>query len=95
MRAPSFADSQEVQLWEASIQKNIMKNDRGELKLSVFDILNQNQGINRTTNFNYIEEERIASIGTYYMLSFTYRLSAFEPKGGLQITGPGRRMRRR
>lgn len=77
----SFSDDQEVQLWEASIQRDFMKNDRGELKISVFDILNQNQGINRTTNFNFIEEERIASIGTYYMLSFTYRLSAFEQRG--------------
>lgn len=93
-KSASFTDSQEVQLWEASIQKNIMKNDRGELKLSVFDLLNQNQGINRTTNFNFIEEERIASIGTYYMLSFSYRLSAFEQKGGFQISTPSRRGRR-
>lgn len=77
----SFTDDQEVQLWEASIQKDFLKNDRGELKISVFDILNQNQGINRTTNFNYIEEQRTASIGTYYMLSFTYRLSAFAQQG--------------
>ncbi|MEP1094094.1 MAG: TonB-dependent receptor [Cyclobacteriaceae bacterium] len=74
----SFTDDQEIQLWEASIQRNVMKNDRGEFKISVFDILSQNQGINRTTNFNFIEEERISSIGTYYMFSFTYRLSAFE-----------------
>lgn len=90
-KGASFADSQEVQLWEASIQKNVMKNDRGELKVSVFDILNQNQGISRTTNFNFIQEERIASIGTYYMLSFTYRLSAFEQSSGFQVRTPGRR----
>ncbi len=81
----SFTENQEIQLWEASIQKNILKNDRGELKVSVFDILNQNQGINRTTNFNFIEEERIASIGTYYMLSFTYRLSAFNQRSGFSF----------
>ncbi len=81
----SFTDNQEIQLWEASIQKIFLKNDRGELKASVFDILNQNQGINRTTNFNFIEEERIASIGTYYMLSFTYRLSAFEENRGFSF----------
>ena len=87
----SFSDNQEIQLWKASIQKNVMKNDRGELKVSVFDILDQNQGINRTTNFNFIEEERIASIGTYYMLSFTYRLSAFQPSS-FSFSGPrGRR----
>lgn len=81
-KSASFAGDQEVQLWEASIQKDFMKNDRGQLKLSVFDILNQNRGVNRTTDFNYIQEERIASIGTYYMLTFTYRLSAFEENSG-------------
>ncbi len=88
----SFADNQEIQLWEASIQKTFLKNDRGELKASVFDILNQNQGINRTTNFNFIEEERIASLSTYYMLSFTYRLSAFEENREFSIRS--RRSRR-
>ncbi|MEP5614245.1 MAG: outer membrane beta-barrel protein, partial [Cyclobacteriaceae bacterium] len=87
----SFSDDQEVQLWEASIQRNFMKNDRGELKASVFDILNQNQGINRTTNFNFIEEERITSIGTYYMLSFTYRLSAFQQDNSFSVRTPRRR----
>lgn len=86
----SFADTQEVKLWEASIQKNFLKNDRGELKLSVFDILNQNQGINRITNFNFIEEERIASIGTYYMVSMTYRLSAFAQQSGIKTRRMGR-----
>ncbi len=81
----SFTDNQEIKLWEASIQKTFLKNDRGELKASVFDILNQNQGINRTTNFNFIEEERIASLGTYYMLSFTYRLSAFDENRGFSF----------
>ncbi|MEQ9405416.1 MAG: TonB-dependent receptor [Cyclobacteriaceae bacterium] len=89
----SFADDQEIKLWEASIQKNFLKNDRGEIKLSVFDILNQNQGINRTTNFNYIEEERIASIGTYYMVSMTYRLSAFNQNSGFQFRSIGNRRR--
>lgn len=81
----SFAGDQEVQLWEASLKKTMLKDDRGELKLSVFDILNQNRGVNRTTDFNYIQEERIASLGTYYMVSFTYRLSAFEQKSGFRM----------
>jgi hypothetical protein len=81
----SFTGDQKVKLWEASIKKSMLKDDRGELKLSVFDILNQNRGVNRTTDFNYIQEERIASIGTYYMVSFTYRLSAFEQRSGIQI----------
>lgn len=81
----SFTGDQKVKLWEASLKKTMLKDDRGELKLSVFDILNQNRGVNRTTDFNYIQEERIASIGTYYMVSFTYRLSAFERQSAIQF----------
>lgn len=93
----SFAGDQVVRLWQASIQQNFLKNDRGELKLSAFDILNENRGISRNTNVNYIEEQRTASIGTYYMLTFTYRLSAFGdndstsfgfPGGGRNFNGP-------
>ncbi|MEP1033890.1 outer membrane beta-barrel family protein [Ekhidna sp.] len=87
-KSASFAGDQEVQLWEASIQKEFLKNERAQLKLSVFDILNQNRGVNRTTDFNYIQEERIASIGTYYMVTFTYRLSEFaQRKGFIRMQG--------
>ena len=90
-KSTSFAGDQEVQLWQASIQRNFLKNDRGELKVSVFDILNQNQGVNRSTDFNYIQEERTASLGTYYMLTFTYKLSNFNQDSGIRIMSRGRR----
>ena len=94
-QSASFTGDQEVQLWQASLERNVMKNDRGQLKLSVFDILNQNRGVNRSTDFNYIQEERIASIGTYYMLTFTYKLSAFDQQeGGFRIIEGGRGNRR-
>jgi len=75
----------EVALWRASVQRNVLKNDRGQFKLSVFDILNQNLGVSQTTNLNYIQEQQIQSLGRYVMLAFTYNLSNYQSGGGFQM----------
>lgn len=74
-----------IPLWSASISKYLLKNKRGELKLSVFDILNRNVGISRVAQNNYVQEERITSLGRYAMLSFTYNLQGFGAKAGPQV----------
>ena len=64
-----------VALWNASISKQFMKYNRGEFKLRVYDILNDNIAINRTSNNNYIEDSRTNILQRFLMLSFTYSLS--------------------
>jgi len=76
----SFGDSQKVPLWKASLSNFIMKN-KGQIKLTAFDLLNQNIGINRTSELNYIQEERIKSLGRYFLFSFSYSLSGFGKDG--------------
>ena len=78
-----------VPLWNAGISKQMLHFNRGELKLSVKDILNENIGINRSTNQNYIEDSRVNSLRRFFLLSFTYNLS----KTGLtQGNGGGGKM---
>jgi hypothetical protein len=79
----SFAQAIDLALWKASVSINFLKRSRGQLKLSVVDILNQNKGINRSTNLNYYEEQRIASLGRYAMLTFAYSFSGFGKKEGV------------
>ena len=67
-------------LWSAELSRFILKGDRGELKLVAFDLLNQNIGVDQSSAANYIQEERVNSLGRYFLMSFTYSLSAF--KGG-------------
>ena len=38
----------------------------GKLKLSVKDLLNQNTGINRNANQNYIEDSRVNSLRRFF-----------------------------
>lgn len=75
--AEAFGEQQSVPLWRAQITRYILKNRRGQIKLAAYDLLNRNVGINRSSQFNYIEEERIVSLGRYVMLTFAYSLSGF------------------
>jgi hypothetical protein len=61
-------------LWNASFSKQMLKNNRGELKLSVFDILKQNRSVSRNFGSNYIEDVQNSAVQRFFMLSFTYNL---------------------
>jgi hypothetical protein len=64
-----------VPLWNASISKQFLRYNRGELKLTAFDLLNENVNISRSSNQNYIDDSRIKTLQRYFLLSFTYSLS--------------------
>jgi hypothetical protein len=69
-------------MWNASLAKSFLKNKKGELRLSINDILNQNTGLSRNTNANYVEDTRYTVLKRYAMLTFTYSLSKFGMIGG-------------
>jgi len=60
-----------------SIGKKILKNDRGEISLSIFDLFNQNQAINRTVSSLYLESTTSNVLQRYIMLNFKYDLRHF------------------
>lgn len=77
-----------VPIWNASLSKQVLKFNRGEIKLSARDLLNQNIGISRNTSNNYIEDSRVLTLRRFFLLSFTYSLS----KTGLNSSGGGGNM---
>lgn len=74
------SDLDPVTLWRGSLALRFLKAERGLLKFSTFDILKENIGINRATELNYFQEERIVTLNRYYMLSFTYSIVAVGKK---------------
>ena len=58
-----------------SISKQMLKWNRGELKLRINDMLNRNVGVSRNSNQNYIEDTRVNTLRRFALLSFTYSLS--------------------
>ncbi|MEQ9165432.1 MAG: TonB-dependent receptor [Fulvivirga sp.] len=82
----AFEKKIEMPIWRMHLAKTFLKNDRGELKLSVYDLLNKISGVSRTSNFNYIQDQRINVVTQYAMLTFTYSLSKFGgDKSGIVI----------
>lgn len=67
-------------LWNMSVAKKVFKNQQGEIKLSVFDLLKQNNSIARTITETYTQDLRTNVLQQYFMLTFTYNLRFF--KGG-------------
>lgn len=82
-RAAGF--NAKVPIWSASVRKQVLKFNRGEIKFSARDLLNKNIGISRNTNNNYIEDSRVLTLRQFFLLSFTYSLS----KTGLNNGGGG------
>lgn len=64
-------------LWNAAVGYKFLKNKSGELKLSTFDVLGQNNSISRTVTATYIEDLQTRVLQRYYMMTFTYTLRNF------------------
>lgn len=71
-----------VPLWNASFSKLFLKYNRGEMKLSVYDLLNENQAIVRSTSQNYIEDQNNRVLRRFFLLSFTYSLNKMAANAG-------------
>jgi Outer membrane protein beta-barrel family len=69
--------NQDYWLWNMAVGKKFLKDQKGELKLSVFDLLKQNQAISRTVTGTYIEDVQNDVLQQYFMLTFTYKLRNF------------------
>jgi hypothetical protein len=72
--------NQNYTLWNASAGKKFLKNQRGDLRLSVFDILKQNQSITRNVTETYIEDVQTNVLQRYFMLTFTYKINNVRAK---------------
>ena len=57
--------------------KKFLKNQNGEIKLSVFDLLKQNRSITRNITESYTEDVQNQVLQQYFMLTFSYRLRNF------------------
>lgn len=70
--------NQNFVLWNMGLGKKFLKNDKAEIRLSVYDLLGQNSSIERTISEIYSEDVRTNVLQRYVMLSFTYKLREFK-----------------
>ena len=69
--------NQNYWLWNMAIGQKFLKNQMGEIKLSVFDLLKQNKSITRDVTESYVQDVRNQVLQQYFMLTFTYKLRTF------------------
>ncbi|MBC7889999.1 MAG: outer membrane beta-barrel protein [Ferruginibacter sp.] len=70
--------SRNIAILNASIEKQLFKKKNGIVKLSAYDIFNQNTNISRTVNANAITDTRTNRLARFFMLTFTYRIQKFK-----------------
>ncbi|MDR3695630.1 outer membrane beta-barrel protein [Mucilaginibacter sp.] len=75
------------------VERRFMKDHRGTIRLSAFDLFNQNTGFTSSTNANSITESHVNRLARYYLATFTLRLQKFAGKAPTH--GPGMRGFRR
>lgn len=64
-------------IWNMSLGANIMKG-KGNIKLTAYDLLDQNANVQRITTSNYIENIQNTVLERYFMLSFSYNFNTLE-----------------
>jgi hypothetical protein len=67
--------NQNFAIWNASIAKEVFKTKRGEIRASVFDLLNQNTSVYRTVNDNYVQDVQNLTLKRYFLLTFSYKIN--------------------
>ena len=64
-------------LWNISLGKKLFKDDRGEIRITVFDLLNQNTNVHRIVTDAYLEDIRTNVLNQYIMATFIYQIRNF------------------
>ena len=65
-------------LWNMSIGRKLFKDDRGEINVTVFDLLNQNNALTRNVTETYTEDVQTNVLQQYLMVNFKFDLVAFK-----------------
>ena len=87
--------NQNIPMWNASLSKQFMKNKAAEIKLTVFDLLNQNKAITRNIGDNYFEDNRTNVIKRYFLISLTYNINRMAGRNQQQMPQNMQRMMER
>jgi hypothetical protein len=83
---------QKIPLLDFGFSRRFLRGNAGELRLTGYNLLNQDLGVTQSVDANYLQRQVTNSLGRYFLLTFTYSLNR-----GLNVMdgghGPGRGMR--
>ncbi len=74
----TFGEAVNIPILRAEISRYFLTGKRAVITLSAFDLLDQNKGLERISEMNYLLERTSNILGRYAMLTFKYRLNKFD-----------------
>jgi hypothetical protein len=66
--------NQNILLWNISLAKKLFRDQQGEVKVGVADLLGENKSISRAVTESYLEDTRNEALTRYVMVNFTYTI---------------------
>jgi hypothetical protein len=82
--------NQSLPLLNLSLSRFVLKNNKGEIKLSGQNLLNQNVGVSQRAEINFVEQTVTNNLGRFVMFSFLYKLNSnLNPMNNMQRRGAG------
>jgi hypothetical protein len=75
-----FEFSQRIPIWNASVRRLLTKDNKVEIRLAAFDLLNRRVGIRQLATVNYVSQEVAPTLARYLMLSVSYNLRGYTDK---------------
>ncbi len=79
--------NQNINLLNGAVAFKFLKDNQAEFRLYVFDILKQNQSIQRNITETYIEDTHTTILQRYFMLTFAYNIKKYYPKTDVKKDG--------
>jgi hypothetical protein len=79
-RNDRFGFNRKIPIWNASVRRLFVKENKVELRLAVFDILNKRLSITQSGSQNYVIQSQAPTLARYFMLSATYNMKGHEAK---------------
>ena len=70
-----------IVLWNANIARKVLKDKSGKIIFAANDILNQNKGINRMINSNFVTNETYWRRSRYFLLKFEWSFNKMPGAG--------------
>ena len=64
-------------MWNAQVAYQFLAGKSATVAVKVYDLLQQNQNVQRSVTANYIDDTEYNSLTRYFMVTFTYRFNTF------------------
>ncbi len=75
-----FGFDQKIPIWNLSVRRLFLKENKMEMRLAAFDLLNRTVSITQNGSQNYVIQTTAQTLARYFMLSLTYNVKGHEDK---------------